>query len=62
GWLPGAPITRDQWAMLQSDNIVGPDDGGLAALGLAGTPLAAVAQEWLNIYRDHGRFGGKSVA
>ena len=21
GWLPGAPLTRDQWLMLQRDNV-----------------------------------------
>jgi uncharacterized protein YbjT (DUF2867 family) len=56
GWAPGAPITWDQWLMLQSDNVVA-DRDGLAALGIAPTPLDAVADEWLIIYRKHGRFG-----
>ena len=55
GWLPGAPMTRDQWLMLQSDNVVTGDDG-LAALGIAPTPLAAVTDGWLVRYRRHGRF------
>jgi len=57
GWLPGAPITRDQWLMLQRDNVVGPDAAGLAALGITPTPLEAVASGWLVQYRRHGRFG-----
>lgn len=57
GWLPGAPITRDQWLMLQSDNVVGNKAKGLSALGVDATPLDAVAQDWLLIYRRHGRFG-----
>lgn len=57
GWLPGAPITRDQWLMLQSDNIVSAKAKGLAALGIAPTPLEAVAPGWLVQYRKHGRFG-----
>jgi len=57
GWLPGAPITRDQWLMLQSDNIVGSKAKGLTALGVDATPLDVVAQDWLLIYRRHGRFG-----
>ncbi len=57
GWLPGAPITRDQWIMLQSDNIVSAKALGLAALGVKATPLDAVARGWLLIYRRHGRFG-----
>ena len=57
GWLPRAPITRDQWIMLQSDNIVSAKARGLAALGVKATPLDAVARGWLLIYRRHGRFG-----
>lgn len=57
GWLPGAPITRDQWLMLQSDNVVAPKAKGLKALGVTPTPLDAVAQGWLVQYRRHGRFG-----
>ena len=57
GWLPGAPITRDQWIMLQSDNIVSAKARGLAVLGVKATPLDAVARGWLLIYRRHGRFG-----
>ena len=55
GWLPGAPMTRDQWLMLQSDNVVTAADG-LKALGVASTPLEAVAEGWLVRYRRHGRF------
>jgi len=55
GWLPGAPMTRDQWLMLQSDNVVTGADG-LKAFGVAATPLEAVAEGWLVRYRRHGRF------
>ena len=57
GWLPGAPITRDQWLMLQKDNVVAAGANGLAALGIAPTPLDAVAPGWMVEYRKHGRFG-----
>jgi NADH dehydrogenase len=54
GFLPGAPITGDQWKMLARDNIAsGP---GLAALGVHATPLAVVAPQWLVRFRKHGRF------
>jgi len=59
GFLPGAPITRDQYAMLQKDNVVAPDAQGLAALGIAPTPMGAVAEGWLVRYRRHGRFAGR---
>ncbi len=55
GWLPGAPITEDQYKMLGSDNVVTGKDG-LVAFGITPTPLDAVADDWLNIYRKHGRF------
>lgn len=61
GFLPGAPITRDQWLMLQRDSVVAPDAEGLAALGIAPTPLAAVAPHWLVRYRRMGRFGLRSA-
>ena len=57
GWLPGAPITHDQWLMLQTDNVVGAKSKGLAAFGIAPTPLDVVASGWLVQYRRHGRFG-----
>jgi hypothetical protein len=58
GWAPGAPITSDQWLMLQADNVVSGADG-FAALGIHPTPLDAIAEDWLVIYRKHGRFGTK---
>jgi len=56
GFLPGAPITWDQWLMLQQDNVASGD--GLATLGIAPTPLGAVAPAWLVRYRRNGRFAG----
>jgi uncharacterized protein YbjT (DUF2867 family) len=61
GWLPGAPITADQFKMLGNDNIVTGIDG-LAAFGIVPTPLDAVGQDWLDIYRKHGRFAGTTPA
>lgn len=60
--LPGGPVTRDQLAMLQKDNVVAPGTGGLAELGVAPTPMAAVADKWLVRYRRHGRFAGRVQA
>jgi uncharacterized protein YbjT (DUF2867 family) len=61
GWLPGAPITVDQFKMLGSDNVVTGKDG-LVAFGITTTPLDVVADDWLDIYRKHGRFGQVSAA
>ncbi|WP_431469336.1 complex I NDUFA9 subunit family protein [Sphingosinithalassobacter sp. LHW66-3] len=57
GSLPGAPITREQWKMLQRDAVVSPGAEGLEALGVSPTPLAAVAPNWLVRFRRYGRFG-----
>jgi uncharacterized protein YbjT (DUF2867 family) len=60
GWLPGAPMTKDQWLMLQSDNVVAADAKGLGAFGIVPTPLESVAEGWLVQYQRHGRFAGKA--
>jgi len=56
GFLPGAPLTRDQWMMLQKDNVASDKAAGFKAFGITPTPLAAVAPEWLGRYKDGGRF------
>ena len=56
GWMPGAPITADQWAMLQTDNVPAPGAPGFAAFGIEPKPLEAVAPSWLVRYRRQGRF------
>ena len=50
GWLPGAPMTRDQWLMLKRDNVPADGSQGLEAFGIRPTPLAAVAPDWLGMY------------
>jgi NADH dehydrogenase len=60
GWLPGAPLTRDQWLMLSQDNVPSGELPGLEAFGIDPTPLAAVGPEWLG--RFHGnRFSGRRI-
>jgi NADH dehydrogenase len=56
GFLPGAPLTRDQWIMLQKDNVAAPKSKGLSAFGIDPTPLGAVAHQWLGRFRRGGRF------
>jgi NADH dehydrogenase len=59
GFLPGAPLTRDQWLMLQRDNVAASKTAGLYAFGITPTPLAAVADEWLARFRRGGRFAAR---
>ncbi|MHA6721884.1 complex I NDUFA9 subunit family protein [Sphingomonas sp. RS2018] len=61
GFLPGAPITQDQWKMLQSDNVVTGEEG-LGAFGIVPTAMASVAPSWLVRYRRHGRFAKRQTA
>lgn len=59
-WLPGAPLTRDQWLMLQRDNVASGELPGLEAFSIDPTPLAAVAPEWLGRFRGN-RFAGRRI-
>lgn len=61
GWLPGAPLTRDQWLMLQRDNLPSGELEGLEAFGIESTPLAAVGYEWLGRFHKGGKFAGRRV-
>jgi len=59
GWLPGAPLTRDQWLMLSKDNVVSKGALGLEAFGIKPAPLAAVGDEWLSRFRKGGKFAAR---
>jgi uncharacterized protein YbjT (DUF2867 family) len=61
GWLPGAPLTRDQWLMLQRGSVASGELPGLDAFGIEPTPLAAVGYEWLGRFRHGGRFTGSRI-
>ena len=61
GWVPGAPLTRDQWMMLQRDNVPSGDFPGLEAFGIDPTPLGAVGYEWLGRFHRGGRLAGRRI-
>jgi NADH dehydrogenase len=61
GFLPGAPLTRDQWLMLQKDNVADGGASGFKAFGITPTPLSAVAPEWLGRYKTGGRFAPRAA-
>lgn len=61
GWFPGAPLTRDQWLMLQRDNVPAEGMPGLEAFGIKPTPIGAVAHEWLGRFHKGGRFAGRRI-
>ena len=61
GWLPGAPLTRDQWLMLQRDNVPSGRYPGLEAIGINPPPLGAVGYEWMNRIHKGGKFAGRRI-
>jgi uncharacterized protein YbjT (DUF2867 family) len=61
GWLPGAPLTRDQWLMLRRGSVPSGKLPGLGAFGIAPAPLAAVGPEWLGRFRRGGKFSGRRI-
>jgi NADH dehydrogenase len=61
GWLPGAPLTRDQWLMLQRDNVPHERAPGLDSFGIEPTPLAAVGHEWLARFNRGGKVVGRRI-
>ncbi len=60
GWAPGAPLSWDQWLMLQHDNVASGACPGFEAFGIRPAPLAATAEGWLPLYRRHGRWAKPS--
>jgi len=61
GWIPGAPLTQDQWLMLQRDNVPHQGTPGIEAFGIKPTPIAAVAYEWLGRFHKGGKFAGRRI-
>jgi uncharacterized protein YbjT (DUF2867 family) len=62
GWLPGAPLTQDQWLMLQRGSVPSGKLPGLDAFAIAPAPLAAVGPEWLGRFRKGGKFSGRRIS
>jgi NADH dehydrogenase len=62
GWLPGAPISHDQWRLLKAGNMPSGDRPGIKALEVAPSPLGLFLDRWMTRYRKYGRFGTKLSA
>lgn len=59
GWLPGAPLSRDQWALLKAGNVASGTLPGMAELGVTPRPLDLFLDRWMVRYRKHGRFADR---
>lgn len=57
GWLPGAPITHDQFELLRKGNVASGKRPGMKALEITPRPLALFLDRWMVRFRKHGRFG-----
>ncbi|PEQ13552.1 complex I NDUFA9 subunit family protein [Novosphingobium sp. PC22D] len=62
GWLPGAPITSDQLALLEAGSVASGKLPGLADLGVRPRPLELFLDRWMVPFRKHGRFADTSTA
>ncbi|MFM5952872.1 MAG: NAD(P)H-binding protein [Novosphingobium sp.] len=62
GWLPGAPITTDQWKMLKAGNVASGTVPGIAALGVTPHPMGLFLNRWLVRFRKQGRFADRAAA
>ena len=60
GWLPGAPLSRDQWVLLRQGNVANGQFAGLAELGVQARPLGLFLGRWMVRFRKHGRFGART--
>jgi NADH dehydrogenase len=54
--LPPPPITTDQLALLQTDNVVADGASGLADLGVSAAALEPIIPTYLYRYRKGGQY------
>ncbi|MFM5916001.1 MAG: complex I NDUFA9 subunit family protein [Novosphingobium sp.] len=62
GWLPFAPLTRQQWSLLKAGNVVSGTLPGIQALGIQPRPMGLFLDKWLVRFRKHGRFADRVKA
>ena len=60
GWLPFAPLTRQQWLLLKAGNVVSGTLPGCQALGVTPRAMGLFLDRWLVRYRKHGRFADRA--
>ncbi len=55
--LPGTPMSRDQWTLLQPGSLVSEGAKTLADMDIEARPLGLYLDKWMTRYRKFGRFG-----
>jgi NADH dehydrogenase len=59
--LPGTPMSKDQWTLLQPGSTVTGEHRTFADLGIEPKPLGLFLDKWMVRYRKQGRFGLDNV-
>jgi NADH dehydrogenase len=58
--LPGTPLSRDQWRLLQAGSVADGALPGIRDLGVTPKPLGLFLDKWMTRYRKYGRFGTRT--
>lgn len=62
GWLPYAPLSRQQWKLLKAGNVTSGQLPGCPALGIVPRPMGLFLDRWLVRFHRHGRFDKQTKA
>jgi uncharacterized protein YbjT (DUF2867 family) len=62
GWLPAAPLTRQQWLLLKAGNVASGSLPGCKELGVTPRPMGLFLDRWMVRFRKHGRFANRAAA
>ena len=62
GWLPGAPLSNDQWELLKAGSVPSGSYPGIDHLGVTPRPLGLFLDRWMVRFCRFGRFGTKTTA
>jgi len=58
--MPLAPISRDQWALLQAGSVADPAVPGIRDLAVTPRPMSLFLDRWMVRFRKNGRFNESS--
>jgi uncharacterized protein YbjT (DUF2867 family) len=56
GWVPGAPLSSEQWMLLKAGNVASGRLPGIEDLGVSPRPLDLFLDRWMVRYCRNGRF------
>lgn len=62
GFLPGGPISGDQYALLKAGSVADPSVPGIQDLAVHPRPLELFLDRWMVPYRKYGRFSDATPA